>query len=87
MSAAVAARIRKSGSMTFDTRPRHSCWRRALTRGRSWKRSATRRSAYLHCDFNPSDVSTHQEAEDQSQCVLALREEIKQLLRDDRTVH
>jgi hypothetical protein len=40
----------------------------------------------MHCDLDPSDVSTYEEAEDLSQCVLA-REEIKALLREDRVQH
>lgn len=44
-------------------------------------------AGYVHCNLDPSDVSTHEEAEDLAQCVLALREEIKALLREDRVQH
>jgi hypothetical protein len=42
---------------------------------------------YFLCDLNPSDVASSEEAEWLSRAVLALRDEIRLLLHDDRTVH
>ncbi len=49
--------------------------------------SLTPDGCYMHCDLDASDVSTYEEADDLAQCVLALREEIKALLREDRVQH
>lgn len=41
----------------------------------------------LRCNLDGADISGQAEADSLSKLVLALRDEIKQLLREDRTAH